>query len=115
MAPTGKLLCSCGCRQTVSRDTERRHRQNKASSALQASIAAKGQGPLAPLLSSNLRAGGNLSSRSRLMPVSEPAPTPMNSETPELNEPVDVVMVEGEAGGKPRLVRSIDKVLNGTY
>jgi hypothetical protein len=75
MAP--KVLCSCKCGRMVSRETERRHRRKAAPLLLQAVAAAKGKGPLAPLLSSDLRSNPNLSVRPRVSPF------PLTNNQPE--------------------------------
>ncbi len=104
MARGEKVVCSCGCATMVSADTERRHRKKRASATLQASVAAKGLGPLAPLLSKELRAGIDLSTRPRINFLPIPSEDAASGESEDLNmaEDVhlneDIEMVDNHAG-----------------
>ena len=102
MAPSEKVKCTCGCEKIVSLDTERRHRKNKASSILQASAAAKGKGPLASLLTPNLRTGGDLSTRPRVNftpPTPLPVPGPIASTSGTAPDVCPMDIDESDSGG----------------
>lgn len=87
-----KVFCSCGCGDLVSEKTQLRHRRSKASPAVRATAAAKGQGPLAPLLSTNLRANPNLNLRPRVnfMPITR-------AESPAASGPSNIGELDNDA------------------
>lgn len=121
MAP--KARCSCGCGKIVSSETERRHRRQKAPPTAQATAAARGKGPLAPLLSGNLRSESRLSSRLRInfLPVETPAAEPVPHSPMEVDDasrPVDEdeelrsVDDDGEQEGGPDAEDGMDLAMD---
>ncbi|KAI0758440.1 hypothetical protein BC629DRAFT_1444119 [Irpex lacteus] len=121
MAP--KARCSCGCAKIVSSETERRHRRQKAPPTAQATAAARGKGPLAPLLSRDLRSESRLSSRLRInfLPVETPAAGPVPHSPMDVDDasrPVDEdeelrsVDDDGEQEGGPDAEDGLDLAMD---